>query len=521
MVGVFIDKWRMLARRTLCLLVVALLLLPAIGSAAPSKSVGLKCPTGTRRSARKMPRAHADRYAGLPRGAKEVHCIDKAGRAQGPALQLRGAYRFANRRLLKHRRFPRRDVLRMGQYVNGRRHGVWVQLNAKGQDLGSNRLESGTGTWKTWHNGGQAGAYGRLEGDVRTGSWRFWHHVGGKAGQGDYQAGKRNGSWQFWNSNGVLMRIVEYRAGQQHGLETNWHATGEKRNEGRYVDGRRDGRWLYWNSRGELLGANRVVRGDGRWTDWHDNGRKRREGDLVDLKPHGVWTRWHPNGRIAARGGYTRGVLNGGTWAYWNDGGEPSKRSRRSRLLGRLDALPGMLGGLRGKSRKRGKRGIGISGIRGGVAIGGIGSGVAGALRVSRATTISTKGGRTVTTRTTFGRPGGGTPVQLSVVYRTPPAVDLSGAGLPAVRSALVKCTTATIVKASQGKRARWTPKAHFAAFRLKVNQKPPQVARVIRAAKGLHGTWHTCAKAALELVQPRITGPGTSARVDVTVIVR
>ena len=284
------------------------------------------------------------------------------------------------------------------------------------------------------------------------------------------------------------------------------------------MDGQMHGEWLQWSANGHLLGANWLNHGDGHWIDWHDNGRKRREGERVRLKPDGLWTRWHDNGRRAAQGEFLRGIMQRDTWRYWNEAGKASKKSARSHLLGRVGSLPGMVGALRGLRRKGGLS------VRGGRvsnrAVGGMGR--SRSIKVTRHGSKGPKGVRTVTNSTVFPRPGGGTPVRLHVVYHSPLAAELTGARLPTVRTALVRCAEKALTRLAQGRAAARAPVAYSARFHVQIDRKRPARAVVIRKAAGLAGTrWHACSLAALAQMRPRLTGPGSSARVQARVFVR
>ena len=481
--------------------------------AGPPALVPLDCPAGTSREVRPLEQPPAEGHVGLPRAAKEVVCIDGNGLAAGPALHLRSASRFSSRRLLQKQRFPRRDLIRFGRYLAGRRHGAWTQVDRTGRPLGVNHLDRGNGTWRVWHFNGQEGAAGAVHDDERRGQWHFRHRNGNRAASGSYRAGKRHGPWRLERSNGELDSVVAWRDGNKHGLETRWHPGGDKSSEGHWVDGQKDGDWWFWNGRGALLGRNRLDRGTGQWTDWHEGGGKRREGRLLMGGPDGPWTRWHPNGQRAAAGEYSKGVMTRGTWTYWDPRGKVANKSKRAKLLGRLGALPGL--GVRGG----GNRFAGSLRAAGALRIGGIGRGVSRS--VSRSTIRS--GRKSMVTSRANWRDAAGKLRFLVVLYAPPTSVDLTGSGLTKVRDELVRCSKNWLQQKAPASGAAGTraPIGRAARFRLDLDRGRGPRVRVLKRGKAMDKAWHVCATSSLSLLQPKVNGPSARAKLDATLVLQ
>ena len=481
------------------LLASLLLMIASPVRAGPPAMVALDCPEGTRRMIRSMQRPRADGHVGLPYAAREVVCVDEKEVPSGPALQLRSAYLVKNRRLLKDQRFVRRDLVRMGGYVDGRRHGRWTQVDSNGEVLGVNRIDHGKGTWRIWHANGQEGAAGLLRDDLREGDWHIRYRSGERAAIGGYRLGKRHGAWRFWHSDGSLDNVSSWRNDERFGLETRWFLNGEKRSEGDWAGDRRDGDWWFFNQQGQLLGRNRLDRGSGHWIDWHDNGQKQREGELVAGQRDGPWTRWHDNGQKAASGMYARGVMTHKTWTYWNRDSKPATAGKRAGLLSRLGALSGL------------GRGLGrptLSGTGGGF--------------VSRSL-VQNGRGQVATSQATWRGPSGRMRHTM-IIYRPPPSVDLTGAGLSGARDAIMRCGQAWIQRQSASPSAAATAsklKLKSARFRLQVRAGGAAKAIVHSAAIALDKDWHVCVKAALDQLRPAVSGPSSTAQVDATVVMR
>lgn len=516
--------------RVVALVGLGVLLGAAPALAGPPAMVALTCPEGSHRKVRSGSRSPAEGSIGLPWAPREVVCVDAKGVPSGPALQLRSAFKQNNRSLLGEPRLLRRHVIRVGGYLQGVRHGVWKQMDRNGEVLGVNRIDRGDGTWRVWHESGQEGAAGLLQGDLRHGQWHFRHRRGNRAATGTYHRGKRHGLWEFWDSNGDLDRVSWWRDGAKHGLETRWFSNGEKRSEGSWLGERRDGDWWYFNKRGELLGRNHLDRGTGHWIEWYDGGHKRSEGDLAAGQPHGPWTRWHDNGGKEAEGRYESGVLVRKTWTYWDRNGKVKAQGGRSGLLGRLGALRGLGGGAQafGKSRGGviGGGGGGIGQLRrtpvgrsiGGRAIAGVRNSF-----VSR-TTIKKGNGRMVTTHANWADSAGDAR-HVMVLYRPPASVDLTGAGLSATRDDIKHCGIAWIARqpAPAVKTSGARPKYWYqtSRFRIAVGKGKGTRATALHRAKALDSDWHHCVAAALNRLHPTITGPSSHAQFDVTVVMR
>ena len=112
--------------------------------------------------------------------------------------------------------------------------------------------------------------------------------------------------------------------------------------------------------------------------------------------------------------------------------------------------------------------------------------------------------------------------MRLLIIYRSPLSADLTGAGLPKARAALVRCTQQALTQIAQGTPVGQPRTPHAATFRITFRRNGPASTTINSRAKSLLRTkWHPCAAQALTQLKPRLTGPGKSARVTASVLVR
>lgn len=321
------------------------------------RRVPLTCPAGTKRRIRTLRRQRSNRIAGAEQPSREIYCRRPDGTKHGPITQLRGFTRVRTSSLMTRSSLPGRNVMRFGNFNEGKRDGTWIQLDRSGRELGRMTLSDGTGTWRVWHRSGGLAVNGKMEGDQREGTWRSFFAAGGTAMVGRYKAEQRQGTWRWFYNSGEPFRTVEFKGGQRHGLYTDWWVSGTKQKEGNYRRGLRDGPWLRWNREGHLLGVHHLHEGSGEWAEWYRSGDLREAGSVVNDKRHGLWRGWHETGALMQQGQYRKHVRVPGTWRYFDQSGHPKVKSRNRRaerrggIISRLSRAGGSVAGITGRLR--------------------------------------------------------------------------------------------------------------------------------------------------------------------------
>lgn len=104
--------------------------------------------------------------------------------------------------------------MREGEYVDGKKHGLWVSYFADGT----------------------------------------------KMNEGHYSNGQKNGAWTLYHPNGNKKSEANFVDGKYTGLYTSYHENGQRRWQGRYneitgtsADGTKDGVWLDYEEDGETV----------------------------------------------------------------------------------------------------------------------------------------------------------------------------------------------------------------------------------------------------------------------------
>jgi len=198
-------------------------------------------------------------------------------------------------------------VIERGNYVNGKRHGLWVRSGM--------------------HEGESKGAY--VDG-VADGPW---HYAGARYSEdGVYRAGKREGRWTIIHYDGDdnITGFETYVGGQLNGPYERTMA-GKVIERGNYLNGNRDGPWLTDDGQGAFAANLR----NGPWTLPYRDGEvaTTMRVNFVKGKKHGVATAVTADGKLRLRDQYTMDVLDGERTRYAPDGAVIYSATYRRGLL--------------------------------------------------------------------------------------------------------------------------------------------------------------------------------------------
>lgn len=106
-----------------------------------------------------------------------------------------------------------------GEWVAGKRHGLWREWYPSGDLRSAGRWENGVrvGVWSWWYPGGGLQRQGMMRDGRPDGLWRDWYANGAPAQSGCYANSQPNGFWIQWWPDGVLMSAGCYSSGGRFG----------------------------------------------------------------------------------------------------------------------------------------------------------------------------------------------------------------------------------------------------------------------------------------------------------------
>lgn len=99
------------------------------------------------------------------------------------------------------------DMLYVGRFVGGLRHGLWQVFNADGSIAWEVTWSAGQwdGPAAAWWPSGGIKERGQYEAGAMTGTWSFWFPNGGLAATGSYETDRKAGEWSYFDEDGSTM----------------------------------------------------------------------------------------------------------------------------------------------------------------------------------------------------------------------------------------------------------------------------------------------------------------------------
>lgn len=149
-------------------------------------------------------------------------------------------------------RYPDGKTKAAGQYVNGRRDGVWSTWyeNGKLKSRGTYFAGRRHGAWTEWNAAGEETLRGRFHYQRKEGSFEFVKD--GKKVQAAYRDDKLHGTCRSLGPDGKRESEEDWFFGRRHGASLRFHPGGRTASRGRYSHGRKVGLWEYWDAEGTL-----------------------------------------------------------------------------------------------------------------------------------------------------------------------------------------------------------------------------------------------------------------------------
>jgi antitoxin component YwqK of YwqJK toxin-antitoxin module len=233
------------------------------------------------------------------------------------------------------------EVVRSGDFLNGKQQGKWTQQLAKDEShlfsAGQDNQWSGPftsdatfqdgrlqGAWTIKDSHGQNIIQWTFDNGTRSGTWTWWHPNGQKRLETTYVNGILNGDVREWDRDGKTVNQVTYIDGKCVVKTVGWYTLGQKRFEGSYLRASTmpEATYDWWNSK-LATSASAAAAPDqqhGAWTEWYPSGNKKTEGQYDHGVAVGKFTWWYENGQEQAEGEFDAGQKNG-AWITWHANG--------------------------------------------------------------------------------------------------------------------------------------------------------------------------------------------------------
>lgn len=193
----------------------------------------------------------------------------------------------------------KRNLFGQGNYVDGLKHGVWIEYRVRQSVCITNRQNSAN--------------FDSQEPVLARDHYRL---------KGSYINGTKEGKWEeYLNTVMNIYRIdciVNFSEGQPDGSFVRWYENGQKEVAGIYIGGKKEGLWRYWYESGQKQKERNYSKDlrNGTSTGWDENGQIRITGSFVDGKRHGKLTKWASRGNKTSEASYRNDVLHGNSFQF-------------------------------------------------------------------------------------------------------------------------------------------------------------------------------------------------------------
>lgn len=100
----------------------------------------------------------------------------------------------------------------VGDYLEGRRHGVWQHFSLDGRLRSEGTYEHGAlhGIWTWYRANGALLQRGGMDHDLKHGRWERWDAAGRPLDSGDYVQGRKSGEWTTYNPDGTVKAVKSH-----------------------------------------------------------------------------------------------------------------------------------------------------------------------------------------------------------------------------------------------------------------------------------------------------------------------
>jgi len=236
---------------------------------------------------------------------------------------------------------PDGNVLKKGEFQNGKQHGRWVQHFAEDEGhliSGQQRAEfvgpfvseaafmdgKLEGIWSIQDRDGKNITEWSYDNGVRNGKCTWFHSNGQIWLEATYRDGAIDGELLEWNRDGKLVAQSTFIGGRYLAKEVGWYALGHKHFEGSYLRASNvpEPAYDWWTGTATAAPATQTVEDQkhGVWSSWYRNGNKQVQGKFDHGVPIDKFTWWYENGQKQATGEY-QGGKQCATWITWHPNG--------------------------------------------------------------------------------------------------------------------------------------------------------------------------------------------------------
>jgi len=197
--------------------------------------------------------------------------------AEGPKAATRNAGHW--------RYYDEKGALQMeGDYVNGKKQGIWKNYYASGNVYSS----------------------GNYENDEAVGQWKYFFEDGSINASGEFVSGKKHGYWSAYSTAGKLKSEITYNGGS--GEYREYYAGGKLKVKGYILEGKNHGPWKYFYEDGKLEGECEFIKGKGNYTGYYPSGALQTKGMIEDDLRVDTWELYAEDGKLS---GYYKPVYDG------------------------------------------------------------------------------------------------------------------------------------------------------------------------------------------------------------------
>ena len=236
---------------------------------------------------------------------------------------------------------PTGEIVKTGEYINGKQHGKWTQVLAKDENhlfsASQDKQWSGPftseamfqdgrlhGVWTIKDSRGQRILQWCFENGARSGTWTWYHPNSQKRLEATYVNGALNGDVLEWDQDGKVVSQNTYVDGRCSVKTVGWYTLGQKRYDGTYLRASDlpEVTYDWWNTKIASMSAAAAGHDlqHGTWTEWYPSGNKKTEAQFDRGVATGKITWWYENGQVQAEGDYEAGQRNG-AWVTWHPNG--------------------------------------------------------------------------------------------------------------------------------------------------------------------------------------------------------
>ena len=246
-------------------------------------------------------------------------------------------YRPSNNEIVQHginkTYYENGNIQQEGEYVNGKREGVWSFYDKNGVKTHEGTFQDG----KPWN--GTFTVVSEVELETSTGFYEYIYKnldysdadlpvqksVKSTVIVSSYTAGVLNGKWVEYDNIDDMNIILEDTIvdGVLSGPHTLYHNNGNKMEEGVWESGNPEGVWIHYfeNGKKKFEAGFRAGVLDGVWKTYYNNGNIANDTNIKDFRFIGNYKRYYRDGMLQVEGVYLADKVRDGEWSWYDENG--------------------------------------------------------------------------------------------------------------------------------------------------------------------------------------------------------